>query len=76
MNIEKLAKHLKEFTIDEIEMISPDEMFKTKILKIYNFDMEEQEVGNTNDDIYVELSVVPENYKYALGRTIEIKNKR
>ena len=63
-------------TGDEIEMISPDEMFKTKILKIYNFDMEEQEVGNTNDDIYVELSVVPENYKYALGRTIGIKNKR
>ena len=62
-------------TGDEIEMISPDEMFKTKILKIYNFDMEEQEVGNTNDDIYVELSVVPENYKYALGRTIGIKNK-
>ena len=63
-------------TGDEIEMISPDEMFKTKILKIYNFDMEEQDVGNTNDDIYVELSVVPENYKYALGRTIGIKNKR
>lgn len=63
-------------TGDEIEMISPEEMFKTKILKIYNFDMEEQEVGNTNDDIYVELSVVPENYKYALGRTIGIKNKR
>ena len=63
-------------TGDEIEMISPDEMFKTKILKIYNFDMEEQEVGNTNDDIYVELSVVPENYKYALGRTIGIKNIR
>ena len=63
-------------TGDEIEMISPQEMFKTKILKIYNMDMEEQEVGNTNDDIYVELSVVPENYKYALGRTIGIKNKR
>ncbi len=63
-------------TGDEIEMISPDEMFKTKILKIYNFDMEEQEVGNTNDDVYVEFSIIPENYKYALGRTIGIKNKR
>ncbi len=63
-------------TGDEIEMISPDEMFKTKILKIYNFDMEEQEVGNTNDDIYVEFSIIPKNYKYALGRTIGIKNKR
>lgn len=61
---------------DEIEMISPQELFKTKILKIYNMDMEEHEIGNTNDDIYVELSVVPENYKYALGRTIGIKNKR
>lgn len=63
-------------TGDEIEMISPQEMFKTKILKIYNMDMEEQEVGNTNDDIYVELSVIPENYKYAIGRTIGIKNIR
>ena len=61
---------------DEIEMISPQEMFKTKILNIYNTDMEEKEVGNTNDDIFVELSVMPENYKYALGRTIGIKNKR
>ena len=48
---------------DEIEMISPQEMFKTKILNIYNTDMEEKEVGNTNDDIYVELSVMHENYK-------------
>lgn len=63
-------------TGDEIEMISPDEMFKTKIIKIYNCDMEEQEVGNTNDDVYVEFSIIPENYKYALGRTIGIKNKR
>lgn len=63
-------------TGEEIEMISPQEMFKTKILKIYNMDMEEQEVGNTNDDIYVELSVIPENYKYAIGRTIGIKNIR
>lgn len=61
---------------DEIEMISPQEMFKTKILNIYNTDMEEKEAGNTNDDIFVELSVMPENYKYALGRTIGIKNKR
>lgn len=61
---------------DAIEMISPQEMFKTKILNIYNTDMEEKEVGNTNDDIFVELSVMPENYKYALGRTIGIKNKR
>ena len=61
---------------EEIEMISPQEMFKTKILNIYNTDMEEKEVGNTNDDIFVELSVMPENYKYALGRTIGIKNKR
>ncbi len=63
-------------TGDEIEMISPQEMFKTKILKIFNMNMEEQEVGNTNDDIYVELSVIPENYKYAIGRTIGIKNIR
>ena len=37
MNIEKLAKHLKEFTIDEIEMIAACDC-KTELERILNED--------------------------------------
>ncbi len=37
MNIEKLAKHLKEFTLDEIEMIA-EENCKTKLEQLLNKD--------------------------------------
>ncbi len=62
---------------DKIEVITPDECFETQILKIYNDKLdEEKEVGNTNDEIWAELSVEPENYKYAIARTTGIKNVR
>ncbi len=35
MNIEKLAKHLKEFTIDEIEMIAESNC-KTELERLFN----------------------------------------
>ncbi len=35
MNIEKLAKHLKEFTLDEIEMIAECDC-KTELEKLLN----------------------------------------
>lgn len=61
---------------DEIEIITPTEIFKTKVLEIYNKDNEPIEVGNTNEEIFVKLEQNPENYKYALARTIGIKNVR
>ncbi len=61
---------------DRIEIITPDELFESEILSIYNDDKEEISVGNTNDEVWVKLSNLPENYKYAIGRTIGIKNKR
>ena len=61
---------------DFVEIISPDECFEAQVLKITDEDEIEQEVGNTNDEIYVNLSKMPQNYKYALGRTIGIKNER
>lgn len=61
---------------DIIELITPDELFESQILSIYNDDKEEISVGNTNDEVWVSLSVLPDNYKYALGRTVGIKNKR
>ena len=61
---------------DEVEIITPDELFTTKIVNIYNDLMEEQELGNTNDDVWLQLTIEPVNYKYAIARTIGIKNQR
>lgn len=61
---------------DFVEIITPDECFEAQVLKITDEDEIEQEVGNTNDEIYVNLSKMPQIYKYALGRTIGIKNER
>lgn len=63
-------------TDDNIEILTPDELFESSILKIYNMDKEEIEVGNTNDEVFVSLSQSPQNHKYALARTIGIKNQR
>ena len=58
---------------DEVEIITPTEQFTTKILEIKNKDGEEQPLGNTNDDVYVKFEKAPEDYKYALARTIGVK---
>lgn len=58
---------------DEVEIITPTEQFITKILEIKNKDGEEQPLGNTNDDVYLKFEKAPEDYKYALARTIGVK---
>ena len=58
---------------DEIEIITPHEQFKTKVLAIKNETGEEQNLGNTNDDIYMKFSQAPKDYKYAIARTIGVK---
>ena len=58
---------------DEVEIITPSELFRTKILAIYDENGSEIEVGNTNADIYVKLEKEPRDYKYAIARTIGIK---
>lgn len=59
----------------EIEIITPKEQFITKVLEIKsNKTGEELEVANTNDELWIKLEHSPENYKYALARTKEIKN--
>ena len=76
-NLYKIKIKNKILLNDEIEIITPKECFETKVLKIYNDKLdEEKDVGNTNDEIWVELSKEPQNYKYALARTIGIKNVR
>lgn len=62
---------------DEIEIISPKECFKAKVTKIIDEKSgEEKELSNTNDISLIELSQGPKDYKYALARTIGVKNLR
>lgn len=76
-NLFKVKIKNKILVNDIVEIITPDETFDSNIVKIYNVQLdEEKEVGNTNEEVFVELSKEPSNYKYALARTIGIKNQR
>ena len=59
---------------DEVEIITPTEQFKAKVESIKDENGEELEVGNTNDDVYIKFSQAPKDYKYAIVRTVGIKN--
>lgn len=62
---------------DEIEIITPKECFKSKVIKIIDDKTaEDRELSNTNDISYIELSQSPEDYRYALARTTGVKNLR
>lgn len=76
-NFYKIKIKNKVLKGDKIEIITPKECFETTINKIYNVTLDEEtEVGNTNAEVYVELSNEPKEHKYALARTIGIKNVR
>ena len=59
---------------DEVEIIAPDEQFTAVVESIKNEDGEDLPLGNTNDDVYVKFSQSPKDPKYALVRTIGVKN--
>lgn len=62
---------------DEIEIITSEECFRTKVLRIIDEKSgEDKELSNTNDISLLELSNTPKDYKYALARTIGVKNLR
>ncbi len=58
---------------DEIEIITPDEQFTSKVLEIQDDKGLTLDVGNTNAEVYMKFSTAPKNYKYAMARTIGIK---
>jgi putative protease len=58
---------------DEVEIITPKEQFRAVVENIKSEDGEEQELGNTNDDVYIKFSQSPNDYKYALVRTVGVK---
>lgn len=57
---------------DEVEIITPDEQFITTVKSIIK-NNESVDIGNTNDDVYLTFSQDPKDYKYALARTIGVK---
>lgn len=62
---------------DEIEVITPKECFKAKVTKITDSKTgEEKQLSNTNDVSLIELSLAPNDYEYALARTVGVKNLR
>lgn len=74
--IKVLTKN-KFYVGDQIEILTPDEMFTTKVLKVTDYNTkEEKEFSNTNDTSLIEFERVPNDIKYALGRTVGIKNER
>ena len=64
----------KFFKNEDIELITPTEKFITQVTEIKDLKGEEQELANTNHELLVKLSKEPQNYEYALIRTVGIKN--
>ncbi len=58
---------------EDIEVISPSEKFITQVTEIKNLKGEDLELANTNDELWVKLTKAPEEYTYALARTVGIK---
>lgn len=65
----------KMYLNDEVEIITPDEQFITKVIGFRNEEGEDFELANTNDDIYVKFDISPKDYKYAIARTVGIKGE-
>ena len=58
---------------DEVEIITPKEQFRATVEKIIDEEGDEIQVANTNADVWMEFSQNPEDYKYAITRTIGVK---
>lgn len=57
---------------DEVEIITPEEQFLSKVVQIKDKDGCDTETANTNDEIFIKFSVEPQNYKYAMARTLGV----
>lgn len=58
---------------DEVEIITPDEQFITRVCGFMKEDGESAELGNTNDDIFIKFEHAPKDYNYAIARTVGVK---
>ena len=58
---------------DEVEIITPKEQFRATVEKIIDEEGDDIQVANTNADVWMKFSQNPEDYKYAITRTIGVK---
>lgn len=58
---------------DEVEIITPKEQFRATVDLILDEEEDEIQVANTNADVWIKFSVSPEDYKYAMARTVGVK---
>lgn len=58
---------------DEVEIITPSEQFRAKILEILDEKGQNLDVANTNTEVYLKLDNEPIDYEVALGRTVGVK---
>ncbi len=63
----------KIFLNDEVEIITPKEQFTTKVIEILDERGINQELANTNADVYLRLERNPIDSEIALARTIGVK---
>ena len=59
---------------DEVEVITPSEQFKTKLLSVKDINGIDLPLANTNDDVYLLFEKLPVDFRNALVRTIGVKN--
>ena len=70
----KIKTKNKFYINNDIEIISPSEKFITQAIEIKDENGEEKEFANTNDDLWVKFDKPINEYKYAIARTVGIKN--
>lgn len=70
----KIKTKNKFFKNEDIEIITPSEKFVTQVTEIKDLKGEEQELANTNHELLVKFTKEPDEYKWALIRTVGIKN--
>ena len=63
----------KIYLNDAVEIITPSEKFTTKVVEIINEKGENQDLANTNCDVYLRFEQNPVDYEVALARTIGVK---
>ena len=70
----KIKTKNKFYINNDIEIISPSEKFIAQAIEIKDENAEEKEFANTNDDLWVKFDKPINEYKYAIARTVGIKN--
>lgn len=60
---------------EDIEIITPTEKFITQVTDIKDKNGDEVELANTNNELWVRLTVSPKDCEYAIARTVGIKGK-